>query len=73
MPYHTKKKDDKPKMIIVIKKNKKRELKPEEKDLFNIHSKHHSKEHIAFMKNYIKAGKGCYSAAHKAASKSVGK
>ena len=74
MPYHkSKKKDDKIKMVIVIKKNKKRELKPEEKDLFTIHAKHHSKEHIAFMKNYIKAGKGCYSASHKAALKAVGK
>ena len=72
MPYHTKKKD-KPKMIIVIKKNKKRELKPEEKDLFKIHAKIHSKAHVDFMKNYIKAGKGCYSDSHKAAMKKVGK
>jgi len=72
MPYHAKKKD-KPKMIIVIKKNKKRELKPEEKDLFKIHAKQHTKAHITFMKKFIKDGKGCYSAAHKAASKAIGK
>jgi hypothetical protein len=73
MPYHTKKKDDKPKMIIVIKKNKKRELKPEEKDLFKIHAKIHSKAHVDFMKKFIKDGKGCYSDSHKAALKAVGK
>jgi len=72
MPYHSKKKD-KPKMVIVIKKNKKRELKKEEKDLFATHSKHHTKEHIIFMKKYIKDGKGCFSEAHKAAMKKVGK
>ena len=73
MPYHTKKKNDKPKMIIVIKKNKKRELKPEEKELFATHSKHHTKEHITFMKKYIKDGNGCFSAAHKAAMNKLGK
>jgi len=73
MPYHTKKKDDKIKMVIMIKKNKKRELKPEEKELFATHSKHHTKEHIAFMKKFIKDGKGCFSEAHKAAMKKVGK
>ena len=75
MPYHTnqKKKMIKLKWLLVIKKNKKRELKPEEKELFKTHSKHHSKEHIAFMKKFIKDGKGCFSEAHKAASKSVGR
>ena len=73
MPYHTKKKNDKPKMIIVIKKNKKRELKPEEKDLFKTHAKHHTKEHMDFMKKFIKDGKGCFSESHKAALKAVGK
>ena len=73
MPYHKSKKDDKPKMIVVIKKNKKRELKKEESDLFKTHSKHHTKAHITFMKKFIKDGKGCFSEAHKAAMKKVGK
>ncbi len=43
------------------------------KDKFKEHSKHHSKKHIDFMKKFIRAGKGCFSQAHKAAQKKVGK
>jgi len=56
-----------------VKKNKPRALKKEEIDLFKTHSKHHSKEHIEEMKKYIRAGKGCYSEAHKYVSKKYGK
>ena len=52
---------------------KKRALKKEEVDLFKTHSKHHSKKHIDFMKKFIRDGKGCFSASHKAAMKKVGK
>jgi hypothetical protein len=52
---------------------KKRALKKEEVELFKTHSKHHSKKHIDFMKKFIRDGKGCFSMAHKAASKMVGK
>jgi hypothetical protein len=52
---------------------KPRALKKEEIDLFKTHSKHHSKKHIDFMKRFIRAGKGCFSEAHKAAQKKVGK
>lgn len=48
---------------------KPRALKKEEIDLFKTHSKHHSKKHIDFMKRFIRAGKGCFSEAHKAAQK----
>jgi len=58
---------------MVYTKLKKRDLKTEEKQLFKTHSKHHTKEHITFMKDYIKAGKGCFSEAHKSAMKKVGK
>ncbi len=54
-------------------KLKKRELKTEEKQLFKTHSKHHTKKHITLMKKFIKDGKGCFSEAHKAAMKKVGK
>jgi len=52
---------------------KPRKLKPEEISLLKTHSKHHSKKHIDYMKKYIRDGKGCYSQAHKAAMKNVGK
>ena len=52
---------------------KPRQLKKEEVDLFKSHSKHYSKKHIDFMKKFIKAGKGCFSQAHKEAQKKVGK
>ena len=52
---------------------KKRSLKKEEIDLFKTHEKHYSKKHITFMKKFIKDGKGCFSASHKAAMKAVGK
>lgn len=52
---------------------KPRRLKKEEIDLFKIHSKSFSKKHIEEMKKFIRAGKGCYSEAHKHALKKVGK
>lgn len=52
---------------------KKRLLKKEEIDLFKTHAKSYSKKHIAFMKKFIKDGKGCFSQAHKEAQKKVGK
>ena len=52
---------------------KPRALKKEEIELFKTHSKHHTKKHIEEMKKYIRAGKGCFSAAHKHANKKVGK
>jgi hypothetical protein len=52
---------------------KKRNLKKEEVDLFKTHSKNYSKKHIDYMKKFIKQGRGCYSASHKAAMKAVGK
>jgi len=52
---------------------KKRALKKEEIQLFKTHSKHHTPKHIAFMKKFIRDGKGCFSKAHKAANKKVGK
>lgn len=61
------------KKTVANKKNKPRQLKQEEKDLFKTHSKHHSKEHIEQMKKFIKDGKGCFSEAHKHAMKKVGK
>jgi hypothetical protein len=54
-------------------KNKPRKLKKEEIDLFKTHSKHHSKKHIDEMKKFIRAGKGCFSMAHKEVMKTVGK
>ena len=52
---------------------KKRALKKEEVELFKTHSKHHTKKHIDYMKKYTRDGKGCFSQAHKAANKAVGK
>lgn len=52
---------------------KPRALKKEEIDLFKTHSKNYSKKHIEEMKKFIRAGKGCYSMAHKHALKKVGK
>tara|TARA_R110002012_G_scaffold276646_1_gene463642 strand:+ start:195 stop:356 length:162 start_codon:yes stop_codon:yes gene_type:complete len=52
---------------------KPRKLKPEEVNLFKTHKKHYSKKHIDFMKKFIKDGKGCFSASHKAAMQKIGK
>jgi len=52
---------------------KPRKLKQEEIELFKTHSKHHSTKHIQEMKKFIRAGKGCFSAAHKHANKKIGK
>ena len=76
MPSHYKKKTDTKKPMTnkkPMKKNKPRALRKEEIELFKTHSKHHSKEHIEEMKNFIKSGKGCFSEAHKHANKKVGK
>ncbi len=73
MPYHTKKKSPKKNAPKSKSNNKKRALKKEEIELFKTHSKHHSKKHIDFMKKFIMDGKGCFSEAHKAANKAVGK
>tara|TARA_R110002012_G_scaffold20048_2_gene71431 strand:- start:1990 stop:2211 length:222 start_codon:yes stop_codon:yes gene_type:complete len=73
MPSHYKSKTNDKKKSETKKPNKARALKKEEIDLFKTHSKHHSKEHIEEMKKFIRAGKGCYSMAHKHANKKVGK
>ena len=54
-------------------KNKARALTATENDLFKKHEKMHSKKHIDFMKRFLRAGKGCFADAHKAAMKAVGK
>ena len=54
-------------------KNKARALTATETDLFKKHEKMHSKKHIDFMKRFLRAGKGCFADAHKAATKAVGK
>tara|TARA_R110000803_G_scaffold29344_1_gene67016 strand:+ start:786 stop:1022 length:237 start_codon:yes stop_codon:yes gene_type:complete len=43
-------------------KNKSRELTAVEKDLFKKHN--HSAQHIADMKRFLKAGRGCFADAH---------
>jgi len=74
MAYHTKKKNSPKKNAPKSKSNnKKRALKKEEIELFKTHSKHHSQKHIDYMKKFIRDGKGCFSQAHKAANKAVGK
>jgi len=52
-------------------KNKARALTATELDLFKKHK--HSKVHIAHMKAFLRAGKGCYLDAHASALKAVGK
>jgi len=53
--------------------NKPRALKKEEIDLFKTHSKSYSKKLIDEMKNFIRAGTGCFSEFYKHARKKVGK
>ena len=43
-------------------KGKSRELTAVEKDLFKNHN--HSAKHIAHMKKFLKAGRGCFADAH---------
>ena len=54
-------------------KNKPRALTKAEEDLFKKHEKLHSKKHIAFMKAFLRAGKGCFLDGHREALKAVGK
>ena len=77
MPYHKSKKDDKPKMMIVVmKKNEKmkpkKELSKVQKDLMKEHKEHHSKKHMDMMKKAMLSGL-CFQEAHKMAMKEVGK
>ncbi len=51
--------------------NKKRALTAAENDLFKKHG--HSAKHVAHMKTFLRAGKGCYLDAHASALKAVGK
>ena len=69
MAYHTTKKN----VPKSKSNNKKRALKKEEIELFKSIKNKHSKKHIDFMKKFIRDGKGCFSEAHKAAMKAVGK
>ena len=52
--------------------NKKRALTAAENDLFKKHSGH-SVKHVAHMKSFLRAGKGCFADAHNSATKAVGK
>jgi len=54
-------------------KNKPRSLTATEVDLFKKHEGKHSKKHIDYMKRFLRAGRGCFADAHKAAMKAVGK
>ena len=78
MPYHkSKKKDDKPKMVIMIKKKDKKmkpkkELTKVQKDLMKEHKEHHTKKHMDMMKKAMLSGL-CFQEAHKMAMKEVGK
>ena len=77
MPYHNKKRDDTPKMIIVIKKKDakmkpKKELSKVQKDLMKEHKEHHTKKHMDMMKKAMLAGE-CFQSAHAIAMRKVGK
>lgn len=78
MPYHkSKKKDDKIKMVIMIKKKDtkmkpKKELSKVQKDLMKEHKEHHTKKHMDMMKKAMLSGL-CFQEAHKMAMKEVGK
>ena len=77
MPYHKSKKDDKPKMMIVVmKKNEKmkpkKELSKVQKDLMKEIKSKHSKEHMDVMKKAMLSGL-CIQEAHAMAMKKVGK
>ena len=51
--------------------NRKRALTAAENDLFKKHG--HSAKHVAHMKAFLRAGKGCFLDAHASATKAVGK
>jgi cytoplasmic iron level regulating protein YaaA (DUF328/UPF0246 family) len=78
MPYHTKKKDDKPKMVVVVMKKKDAKMKPKkelskvQKDLMKEIKSKHSKKHMDMMKKAMLSGL-CFQEAHKMAMKEVGK
>jgi hypothetical protein len=78
MPYHkSKKKDDKIKMVIMIKKKDtkmkpKKELSKVQKDLMKEIKSKHSKEHMDIMKKAMLSGL-CFQEAHAMAMKKVGK
>ena len=77
MPYHKSKKDDKPKMMIVVmKKNEKmkpkKELSKVQKDLMKEIKSKHSKEHMDVMKKAMLAGE-CFQSAHAIAMRKVGR
>jgi len=77
MPYHTKKKDDKIKMVIMIKKKDtkmkpKKELTKVQKDLMKEHKDHHTKKHMDMMKKAMLSGL-CFQDAHAIAMRKVGK
>jgi len=77
MPYHTKKKDDKIKMVIMIKKKDtkmkpKKELTKVQKDLMKEHKQHHTKKHMDMMKKAMLSGL-CFQDAHAIAMRKVGK
>ena len=78
MPYHkSKKKDDKIKMVIMIKKKDtkmkpKKELTKVQKDLMKEIKSKHSKEHMDIMKKAMLAGE-CFQSAHAIAMRRVGK
>ena len=78
MPYHKSKKDDKPKMVIVVMKKKDAKMKPKkelskvQKDLMKEIKSKHSKEHMDVMKKAMLSGL-CFQEAHAMAMKKVGK
>lgn len=78
MPYHkSKKKDDKIKMVIMIKKKDtkmkpKKELTKVQKDLMKEIKSKHSKEHMDIMKKAMLAGE-CFQSAHAIAMRRVGR
>ena len=47
-------------------------MTPEDKNKLKIHSKSHSKKHMAFMRRLMRQGRS-FTQAHKAAQKEVGK
>ena len=78
MPYHKSKKDDKPKMVVVVMKKKDAKMKPKkelskvQKDLMKEIKSKHSKEHMDVMKKAMLAGE-CFQSAHAIAMRRVGK
>ena len=82
MPYHTDKKDNKPKskdskpkkpvkMQKPVMKPKK-DLSPRQKALMKEHKVHHTKEHMSMMRKLMKEG-FCFEQAHEMTMKKIGK